>query len=458
MTTEMDRRPRVLFLATYFPKPGIELMGVWAMAQAQALQRAGAQVTVASLTPWLPRALGRLAPADAHTGDTEWWKPGLARRLRRAGLWAGAPRTHLWGELRADYPRWLWYPQVEPLRRWGYRHPRPQLELAWRSARRALDRLVAETAPDVVFAHHTAINGHVALRLHERHGVPFLTADHDFGEVTDAEEQPGRQRVFELVGAGADTMVAVAERMEDDLRRLVPGARTATVHNGADPLPEELWENPRPTELDGRTVLFCACNFYVRKGVPALVRAFARVAARHPDAVLRLAGDGPDGEAVDAAIAATGLGSERIERLGLLPHSDVLQELVWADAFALAGWDEPWGVIYTEAMAAGTPVVWATDGGIADVLEDGVHGRGVAPRDEDALADALDDLLGDPDRRRAMGDAARELFDARLTWEANAREMLALFERAQTGAAAPVPAGAGAGSHSSGNDGPIRPG
>ena len=335
-----------------------------------------------------------------------------------------------WGDLRADYPRWLWYPQVEPLRRWGYRDPRPQLELAWRSARRALDRLVAETRPDVVFAHHTAINGYVALRLHERHGVPFLTADHDFGEVTDAEEQPGRRRVFSG-WARRRTMVAVAERMEADLRRLVPGARTATVHNGADPLPEALWERPRPSDWTGAP---CSSAPATSTSARASRRSCAPSRA-WPSAIparcCAWRATGPTARRWTRAIAASGLpGSDRIVRLGLLPHDDVLQELVWADAFALAGWDEPWGVIYTEAMAAGTPVVWSTDGGIADVLEDGVHGRGVPPRDEEALADALDDLLGDAGGRERMGAAARELFAAHLTWEANAREMLSLFARA----------------------------
>jgi glycosyltransferase involved in cell wall biosynthesis len=415
--------PRVLFLATYFPKPGIDLMGVWALAQAHALGRAGSEVTVASLTPWLPRALGRLA-RDAPA--TQWWKAGLAHRLRRAGVWAAAPPTHRWGELRADYPRWLHYPQLEPLRRRAYRDPGAQLALAWRSARRALDRLVEETRPEVIFAHHTAINGYVALRLAERHGLPFVTADHDFGEVTDAERLPGRRRIFEAVAARAATMVAVAERMERDLRRLVPSARIVTVHNGADQPPARLWSVPRPRELDGRTVVFTASNFYVRKGIPGLVEAFARVAGRHPDAVLRIAGDGPDSDAVDAAVAAAGLG-ERIVRLGLLDHDAVLQELVWADVFALTGWDEPWGVIYTEAMAAGTPLVWSTGGGIDDVLEDGIHGRGVPPRNLAAAADALDELLGDGVARRTMGAAARELFEGRLTWDANASEMLRIL-------------------------------
>jgi glycosyltransferase involved in cell wall biosynthesis len=84
-------------------------------------------------------------------------------------------------------------------------------------------------------------------------------------------------------------------------------------------------------------------------------------------------------------------------------------------------------------------VVWSTDGGIADVLEDGVHGRGVPPRDEEALADALDDLLGDAGRRERMGAAARELFDAHLTWEANARGMLSLFAVATGRRAVGVP-------------------
>jgi len=419
-----DGRPlRVLFLATYFPKPGIELMGVWAMRQAQALLRAGVEVTVVSLTPWLPRVLGG-APDAPETGRRPM--------LQRARTWAGCPATVRWGELCVHYPRWARYPLPGQLGHRDYAHPRVQLELGWRSARSGLLRRVAEVEPDIVFAHHTAISGWVASRLHRETGLPYLTCDHDFGEITDCERLPARRALFSEVSEGAGASLAVASSMARDIARLFPRAHALTVHNGADPVPPALHATPRPPELDGRLVVYAASNFYPRKAFPLLVEAFARIADRHPQAVLRIAGDGPEAAAVDRAIAAAALG-DRIRRLGLQPHARVQQELVWADLFANIGWDEPFATVVTEALAAGTPVVWAADAGNNDVLVDGVHGRVVEPRDVASAAAALDGLLGQADQRADMGRAAAELFAGRLTWDANATVLAGLLTAAAEG-------------------------
>lgn len=425
--TGPDRRPlRILFLATYFPKPGIELMGVWAMRQAQALLRGGADVTVASLTPWLPRVLGRRSASAPETSRR--------RTADRVRTWAACPPEVRYGELAVRYPRWCRYPLPGPLGHRDYAHPRAQLELGWRTARADLLRIVDEVDPDVVFAHHTAISGWVAWRLHQATGLPYVTCDHDFGEITDCERLPARRELFARVSGAAHASVAVASPMAADIARLFPRARPVTVHNGADPIDRELWAVPRPAGLEDRLVVYAASNFYPRKGFPVLVRAFARIADAHPRAVLRLAGDGPEAAAVDAAIAAAGLG-DRIQRLGLQPHARVQQELVWADVFANIGWDEPFATVVTEALAAATPVIWAADAGNNDVLRDGVHGRVVVPRDVGSAAAALDDLLAAPEQRESMGRAGAELFANELTWDANAVALRQLLGAASEGPA-----------------------
>jgi len=69
-------------------------------------------------------------------------------------------------------------------------------------------------------------------------------------------------------------------------------------------------------------------------------------------------------------------------------------------------WAEPFGIVVIEAMAGGSPVVASNVGGIPEIIEEGVSGILVPPSDPSSLRRALSDLLGDPDRRRAMGAAA----------------------------------------------------
>jgi glycosyltransferase involved in cell wall biosynthesis len=405
----IDGRPiRALMLCHYFPKPGNPLMGPWALAQAQALRRAGVDLTVVSFTSWIPRLLGRLGVKPA---------------------WALCPRTHDWNGLEVLYPRWAQYPSAA-LGRFSYRDPRLQERLCWRTAHRALDLLVREKEPDVVFTHHSLYNGCMARRLKERYGLPYFITEHDLDEVTSCHEFPARRAVMGAATLDTDACIVFSRRMEEELRRLFPAVNTRLIRNGSDPLPAPLRDRPRPPEIRGKLVVATAAVFYERKGVPLLVRAFARVAPKHPDAVLRIAGGGgTDGPNVEAAIREAALG-DRVQLLGLVPPERAKQEMVWSDVFASIGWNEPFATVCIEAASAGRPIRWASDGGIGEVLRDGVDGVAVEPRSIDSAAAALDRLLGDAATRERMGRASRELFDRTLTWDANAAAVVRLFQDA----------------------------
>lgn len=413
-----DEPLRVLMLASLFPKPGNERMGVWALAPARALRRRGVELTVVSFTSWLPRAACVLG--------------GTVR------VWAGCPKEHRWpavqggDDVRTVYPRWLVY-QKGALWRWCHRNPGPAGAIAWRSARRALLRMVDELRPHVIYAHYTLPNGDLARRVKALRGIPYVLVDHSRGEIDDCEHMPGRRAVFGAVLRESACWTGVSSVMLSSLERLFPGTRAEVIPNGADPIPEELLSRPRPPELEGKTVVLSAGGFFPIKGFPNLVRAFARVADKHPDAVLRIVGDGEYRPQVEEAIRETGLGN-RVQLVGALPHRELLQEMVWSDVFALLSWNEAFGVVFVEASAAGKPIVWTTDVGAADVLRDGVHGRCVPPRDEAAAAAALDALLGNPHARREMGEACRSNFLSRLTWDACAARTETVLRRAATGA------------------------
>jgi glycosyltransferase involved in cell wall biosynthesis len=216
--------------------------------------------------------------------------------------------------------------------------------------------------------------------------------------------------------------------METEVRRLFPSARTCTVVNGTDPIPSPL-QQPRPRDISDKTIVFSCGSFYERKGFPLLIEAYSRVAGKYPESQLRIAGDGAERADIESRISYHGLQNQVI-LLGKLTHEDVLREMIWSDAFALLGWDEPFATVFSEAASAGKPIVCCTDGGFCDVLQNEVHGLSVPPRDVDKAARALDLILGNEDRRLEMGRAARSLFEARLKWDHNAEEMIQIFQTA----------------------------
>jgi glycosyltransferase involved in cell wall biosynthesis len=404
-----SRPLKVLFLASYFPKPTNPAMGPWALTQAKALLRNGVDVRVVSLTSWVP---------------------AVAAITRGARRFASCPATYWWDGVPVDYLRWGFY-QAGAAGRLVHRRPRWPLAVAWVTVRKRLLDLLATWKPDLVYAHHSCVNGAVALRLRKERGLPYVVTDHDFDEVADCDVFPERRSLMGRVVNDAFCAVSVAARMEADVRRLFPGARTATIPNGVDAPDPRTSQRPRPAALTGRIVVFSAGAFYERKGFPLLVEAFARVAPHFPDAVLRIAGDGPQRKQVESTIRAHGLGS-RVQLTGLLPRSGVQQELAWCDMFALIGWNEPFATVLIEASAAGKPMIVASDGGFMDVFRPGVHGVAVTPRSADAAADALGSLLRDADARRRMGAAALRLWADRLSSDASARQYIALFREALT--------------------------
>lgn len=398
---------KVLFLASYFPKPDNDVMGTWALSQAQALVRQGVDLQVISFTSVLPQWIALSEGAKAY---------------------ANCPEEYCWpGGVNVQYPRWLYYP-IAPLKEPAYRNPYFYMKMAWMSAKGQLTKAIRVYKPDVIFCHHSLPNGWLAAQSEEVKPIPLIVLEHDYDEISDCHRYPRRKEIMQQVAQQADRMLGVSCRMEEDIRQLFPQASTATLHNGVTLPPAEVKDRPRPVELADRKIVLTCALFAERKGIPLLIEAFHKIAHRHPKALVRIAGAGPDWEKIEQTIKRLKMQSQ-VQLLGRLPHRQVLQEMAWSDCFALVGWDEPFATVYLEAMAAGKPIICCSDGGITDVVEDNVHGCVVLPKDVDAAAAALDHLLSDEVSRARMGKNARQLIEDYLSWDAKAAELIQLFEK-----------------------------
>ncbi len=182
-----------------------------------------------------------------------------------------------------------------------------------------------------------------------------------------------------------------------------------------------------PSSHGGQSLLFTGRLAGV-KGVPVLLRALAVLAPRHPDLRLRLIGDGPERTALETLATELGL-AERCEFLGYRSQSEVAEALTTADIFVLPSFAEGVPVVLMEAMAAQLPVVTTCIAGVPELVEHGTSGLLVPPGEVDALAEALDTLLTDPDKRRAMGAAGRAKVAVDFDIGTEATKLSALFTR-----------------------------
>jgi glycosyltransferase involved in cell wall biosynthesis len=151
------------------------------------------------------------------------------------------------------------------------------------------------------------------------------------------------------------------------------------------------------------------------KGHEDLLDAWQTVLARRPDARLAIVGRGNDVKRLEAKSAALGLaGSVRFT--GFVTDATLDAMLVRAGGFALPSRGEASALGYLRAMRAGVPCIGGAEDAGREVIEDGVTGLLVPTRDLDALARAVIDLLGDTERRKAMGEAGRARFEEKFSF------------------------------------------
>ncbi|VXB31160.1 Alpha-maltose-1-phosphate synthase [Arthrobacter sp. 9AX] len=317
-------------------------------------------------------------------------------------------------------------------------------------------RIVPDIAgADLVHSHTWYANmaGHLASLLH---GIPHVLSAHSLEPLRPwkAEQLGGGYALSSWVEKtayeAAAAIIAVSEGMRQDILRSYPDvdpAKVRVVHNGID---VELWQRDENHDAvralgidpDKPSVVFVGRNTR-QKGVPYLLRAAAKLPADVQLVLCLGAADTPE-LAAETARLIEDLQRERtgvvlIERM--LPRHELIQVLSHATAFACPSIYEPLGIVNLEAMACGAAVVASATGGIPEVVEHGQTGLLVeleqvndgtgTPLDPEKFvtefAAALTEVVSDPERARAMGQAGRVRAEKHFSWESITETTLEVY-------------------------------
>ncbi len=296
------------------------------------------------------------------------------------------------------------------------------------SATRAVGTVARRVRADIVHAHWVIPNGPPAALAAWRARVPLVISLHGsdvfvaerFRAVGGAAGWAFRRAA--AVSACSGDLAARAIRLGADAvtMRVIPYGVNGDQFHPADAATRAAargWLGlPPETPL-----VLCSGRLVYKKGFAVALAAFAQIAADFPDARLAIAGDGPLEGELRAQAARRGIAS-RVVFAGRIDR-DRFPALVGAcDVYLLPSVHDHRGNVdglpnaLLDALAAGRAVIASDVAGVSLAVHDGDTGLLVPEGDAPALAAALILLLRDPDRRAALGTAARADVTVRLAW------------------------------------------
>jgi len=281
-------------------------------------------------------------------------------------------------------------------------------------ARRMVAQAAADLDADVVHVHNFARELSASALFAGAWPVVHTVHDHHLlhGPVPGAPGSAGLRGTAKrakgaldrlLVRRRADGIVAVSAALAEELR--AAGFGDVTVIGGFIPDPTT------PALPPGGDVVFVG-RLAVEKRPELAIRAFAEVAERHPTVTLQLVGDGPMRAELEALVAELGL-QGRVRFHGNVEADRVSDHLTAARVVLAPSERESFGLVVTEAMVAGRPVVASDIPAFREQVTDGTDGWLVGGTG--GFAAALDEALADPEEAARRGRAAAASARARAT-------------------------------------------
>lgn len=291
---------------------------------------------------------------------------------------------------------------------------------------------------DIIHSHHPFLLGMTAVRLARYLQLPLVFTHHTLYEqythYVPGDSAPFKTFIVELATRYAnlcDHVFAPSESIRDLIVARGVTKPVEVVPTGVD---LELFAagkrkaaRTRYNIPAGAFVIGHLGRLAPEKNLPFLSEAVAEVLAKNPQAWFLLVGSGPSEQGIREQFAAKGL-TGRLVMPGILQRQELADALAAMDIFAFSSKSETQGMVLTEAMAAGLPVVGLDASGVREVVEDTVNGRLLKEESVAAFAAALQELI-DLSAYRLKKLAANALLTAKkFSLQATARKALSTYK------------------------------
>lgn len=281
-----------------------------------------------------------------------------------------------------------------------------------------VDSRLGEFEPDVVHAHHPFLLGMKALRLAGNFDVPLVFTHHtryeQYTHNLPVDGEPVQEYARAQAGGYADrceAVIAPSESIRKDLREQDVESPIRVIPTGVDRTKFSEGDGERIRNEHGISstdpVVGYVGRLSAEKNLDLLIDALGDHLKKHEDVQGLIVGDGPSKDRLKKRVRRRGL-DQRVHFTGALRGDDLVDAYHAMDLFAFASLSETQGMVLTEAMAAGVPVVALDGSGVRDVVSDGKNGRLLQERSARALTEGLDWFQRCSDsRRRQLSEGAR---------------------------------------------------
>ncbi|NQT30635.1 MAG: glycosyltransferase family 4 protein [Candidatus Saganbacteria bacterium] len=167
------------------------------------------------------------------------------------------------------------------------------------------------------------------------------------------------------------------------------------------------------------------------KGCDYMVKAMPKILAQFPDTKLVICGDGEERAHINSLIDKFGI-RDSIEMYGIVDFEKLVELFYKSLVYVFPSINrlEAFGIVQLEAMANYTAVISSDIPGPNAVMEIGETGLLVPKQDPEAISDAVNSMLGDPERAIEMGKAGRRLVETKYDWKNIAQQVVDLYKEA----------------------------
>jgi glycosyltransferase involved in cell wall biosynthesis len=301
-----------------------------------------------------------------------------------------------------------------------------------------LHDLMEEFSPDIIHSQHPFLLGMTAVRLARTMVLPLVFTHHTLYEqythYVPGDSQAMKRFIIELstrYANLADQVFAPSESIRDLLIERGVTSPVLVVPTGVS-VERFAYGKGRDFRMkkqiaEDAFVVGHMGRLAPEKNLEFLARSVAPFMMAHGEAVFVLVGSGPSQQVIEQIFAEAGM-SNRLFMCGVLEKDDLADALNAMNVFAFASKSETQGMVLTEAMAAGLPVVALDAPGVREVVVDASNGRMIGVEAEEAFAAALEWVFA-----RSLGEmrtlvaAARDTAEA-FSMAASARKALAAYE------------------------------